>query len=46
MKELQRQQVALALDLTRSRGATTPSIVRRREAITMIRNELYAHWAS
>jgi hypothetical protein len=46
MKELQRQQVALALDLTRSRGAATPSIVRRREAITMIRNALYALSAS
>jgi RsiW-degrading membrane proteinase PrsW (M82 family) len=46
MKELQRQQVALALDLTRSRGAATPSIVRRRETITMIRDALYALSAS
>ena len=42
MKELQRQQVGLALDLTRSRGATTPSIVRRREAIAAIRSALHA----
>jgi RsiW-degrading membrane proteinase PrsW (M82 family) len=46
MKELQRQQVSLALDLTRSRGATTRSIVRRREAIAFIRNALYALSAS
>jgi RsiW-degrading membrane proteinase PrsW (M82 family) len=42
MKELQRQQVALAVDLTRSRGVTTAAIVRRREAIAAIRSALHA----
>jgi protease PrsW len=46
MNELQRQQVALALDLTRSHGATTPSIMRRREAIASIRDALLALSAS
>jgi RsiW-degrading membrane proteinase PrsW (M82 family) len=39
-KELQRQQVALAVDLTRSRGASTPEIARRRHAIEFIRTQL------
>jgi RsiW-degrading membrane proteinase PrsW (M82 family) len=39
-KELQRQQVGLAVDLTRSRGASTPEITRRRHAIQFIRNQL------
>jgi RsiW-degrading membrane proteinase PrsW (M82 family) len=39
-KELQRQQVGLAVDLTRSRGASTPAIERRRAAIASIRHEL------
>jgi RsiW-degrading membrane proteinase PrsW (M82 family) len=46
MKELQRQQVGLAVDLTRSRGASTPGIERRREAIASIRRALRALAAS
>jgi hypothetical protein len=42
MKELQRQQIGLALDLTRSRGASTPEIARRRHAIASIREALAA----
>jgi RsiW-degrading membrane proteinase PrsW (M82 family) len=39
-KELQRQQIGLAVDLTRSRGATTPVIQRRRHAIASLRDAL------
>jgi RsiW-degrading membrane proteinase PrsW (M82 family) len=46
MRELQRQQVALAVDLTRSGGASTPGIERRREAIASIRRALRALAAS
>jgi RsiW-degrading membrane proteinase PrsW (M82 family) len=46
MKELQRQQVGLAVDLTRSGGASTPGIERRREAIASIRRALRALAAS
>jgi RsiW-degrading membrane proteinase PrsW (M82 family) len=42
MKELQRQQIGLAVDLTRSRGTTTPEITRRRHAIESIRRALHA----
>ena len=40
MKELQRQQIGLAVDLTRSGGASTPQIERRRHAIASIRDAL------
>jgi RsiW-degrading membrane proteinase PrsW (M82 family) len=39
-KELQREQVALAVDLTRSRGASTPEIARHRARIALIREAL------
>ena len=39
-KELQRQQIGLAVDLTRSGGASTPEIDRRRHAIASIRDAL------
>jgi protease PrsW len=39
-RELQRQQIGLAVDLTRSRGASTPEIQRRRHAISSIRDAL------
>jgi RsiW-degrading membrane proteinase PrsW (M82 family) len=42
MKELQRQQIGLALDLTRSGGRSTPQIERRRHAIASIRHALRA----
>jgi RsiW-degrading membrane proteinase PrsW (M82 family) len=41
-KELQRQQIGLAVDLTRSGGASTPQIERRRQAIESIRHALGA----
>ena len=40
MKELQRQQIGLAVALTRSGGASTPEIHRRRHAIASIRGAL------
>jgi protease PrsW len=41
MRELQRQQIGLAVDLTRSRGASTPGIEQRRAAIASIREALH-----
>jgi RsiW-degrading membrane proteinase PrsW (M82 family) len=40
MKELQRQQIGLAVDLTRTGGASTPEIARRRHAIEFLRSQL------
>ncbi|MDX6630436.1 MAG: protease PrsW, partial [Gaiellales bacterium] len=40
MKELQRQQIGLAVALARSGGASTPEIHRRRHAIASIREAL------
>jgi RsiW-degrading membrane proteinase PrsW (M82 family) len=42
MKELQRQQIGLAVALTRSGGASTPEIQKRRHAIASIRGALRA----
>ena len=39
-RELQRQQVGLAVELTRSRGVSTPEVERRRRAIASIRDAL------
>jgi RsiW-degrading membrane proteinase PrsW (M82 family) len=40
MKELQRQQVGLAVELTRSGGTDTPEIARRRQSIAALRTSL------
>ena len=39
-RQLQREQVGLAVDLTRTRGATSPEVERRRTTIASIREAL------
>jgi hypothetical protein len=41
-KELQRQQIGLAVALTRSAGSTTPEIEQRRQAIASLREKIRA----